>query len=183
MSNERLTKVSKYLSKHLRHQPERLGLSLEKGGWVGVEALLSACAQNNFPIRPEELRQVVETSDKQRFAFDESGTKIRANQGHSTEVDLELTPQIPPERLYHGTGHRSVEAILASGLLKMARHHVHLSAELETAKKVGGRHGRPVVFEIDCAAMLAAGFSFYCSQNGVWLVERVPPEFLKPLSQ
>jgi len=181
MNEKYLVKVSKYLSKHLRHQPERLGLTLEDGGWVKVDDLLKACAGNNFPISLDELKEVVGKNDKQRFSFDASGEKIRANQGHSIEVDLQLKPEIPPARLFHGTAERNVSMIRRHGLLKMARHHVHLSADTETARAVGRRYGKPVIFEIDTAAMLENGFEFFVSENGVWLVESVPPEFLKVL--
>ncbi|HBL57200.1 MAG TPA: RNA 2'-phosphotransferase, partial [Cyanobacteria bacterium UBA8803] len=158
MNNSRLIKISKYLSKHLRHQPERIGLTLAPGGWVNVDDLLTACANNSFPINPTELQEVVTQNDKQRFSFDPTGTRIRANQGHSIEVDLQLEPAIPPEVLYHGTGHRSVESILHEGLSKMSRHHVHLSRDIATAHKVGARHGRPVIFTVKAAAMNAAGY-------------------------
>lgn len=178
MEQTRLVKISKYLSKHLRHAPERLGLTLAPGGWVGVDELLSACAAHQFSFTRAELEEVVASSDKQRFSFDETKTRIRANQGHSVEVDLQLEPQTPPDVLYHGTGEQSVPAILRSGLLKMSRHHVHLSRESETARKVGMRHGRPTILAIDAAAMYQAGFTFYCSDNGVWLVDEVPPQYL-----
>lgn len=182
MDKTRQIKISKYLSKHLRHTPERIGLTLAIGGWVNVDDLLSACAAHQFPITRAELEEVVATSDKQRFSFDETSTRIRANQGHSVEVDLELQPQIPPDVLYHGTGEQSVPAILQSGLLKMSRHHVHLSKDVETARKVGMRHGRPVIFAIAAATMHQAGFTFYCSENGVWLVDEVPPQYLEVMS-
>jgi putative RNA 2'-phosphotransferase len=178
MDNARLVKISKYLSKHLRHTPEHLGLTLAPGGWVTVDRLLDACAAHQFPITRAELEAVVTTSDKQRFGFDETQTKIRANQGHSATVDLQLEPQIPPVVLYHGTGEKSVPAILQAGLLKMSRHQVHLSPDFETARKVGMRHGRPVIFTVDAAAMHQAGIPFYCSENGVWLVDHVPPQYL-----
>jgi putative RNA 2'-phosphotransferase len=178
MEKERQVKISKYLSKHLRHSPDRLGLTLAPGGWVGVDELLSACAAHQFPLTRTELEAVVVASDKQRFAFDETKTRIRANQGHSVDIDLQLEPQMPPEVLYHGTGEKSVPAILETGLTKMSRHHVHLSREIETAHKVGSRHGRPVVLAIAADAMSQAGFSFYCSENGVWLVDEVPPQYL-----
>lgn len=181
MNNSRLVKISKYLSKHLRHQPERLGLTLAPGGWVSVDELLAACAAHQFPITRVQLEEVVATNDKQRFSFDPTRTLIRANQGHSVEVDLQLQPQVPPDVLYHGTGEKAVELILQSGLLKMSRHHVHLSRDVETARKVGIRHGRPVVFAIAATAMYKAGFTFYCSENGVWLVDAVPPEYLQPI--
>lgn len=178
MDNARQVKISKYLSKYLRHTPERIGLTLEAGGWVNVDDLLSACAAHQFAVTRAELEQVVAANDKQRFAFDATHTRIRANQGHSVSVDLQLEPQTPPDVLYHGTGEKSVSVILQSGLLKMARHHVHLSTDIETAHKVGMRHGRPAIFVIDAAEMQDAGFVFYCSENGVWLVEQVPPQYL-----
>ncbi len=178
MEQDRSVKISKYLSKHLRHQPERLGLTLAPGGWVNVDELLAACAAHQFPFTRAELEEVVANSDKQRFSFDQAKTMIRANQGHSVAVDLQLEPQIPPDVLYHGTGDKSVPAILRSGLLKMSRHHVHLSRDLETAWKVGMRHGRPAILAIDTVAMQQAGSLFYCSTNGVWLVDQVPPQYL-----
>ncbi|MUL36173.1 RNA 2'-phosphotransferase [Gloeocapsopsis dulcis] len=178
MDNLRLIKISKYLSKHLRHQPERLGLKLTLGGWVKVDELLMACAKNAFPISRSELDEVVAKNDKKRFSFDATKTLIRANQGHSVEIDLQLEPAIPPNVLYHGTGHKAVNLIQQHGLNKMSRHHVHLSPDIETARKVGARHGRSVVFAIDTAAMQQAGYTFYCADNGVWLVDSVPTDYL-----
>jgi putative RNA 2'-phosphotransferase len=179
MDHQRHVKVSKYLAKHLRHQPERLGLTLEPGGWVAVDDLLAACDRNRFPVTREELDAVVRDNDKQRFALDDTGTRIRANQGHSTEVDLQLEPTDPPPQLYHGTPTHNLDAIRRQGLVKMARHHVHLSPDVPTATKVGARRGKPVILTVDAAGMHAAGFRFFCSANGVWLVEAVPPEFLR----
>ncbi len=181
MNNSRLVKISKYLSKHLRHTPERIGITLASGGWVSVDELLAACKQHSFPINRLELNEVVAKNDKQRFSFDSTHTLIRANQGHSVEVDLHLEPTIPPDVLYHGTGHGAVEVILSEGLCKMSRHHVHLSSDIATAKKVGIRHGRPVIFKINAAVMHQEGYSFYCSANGVWLVDHVPPQYLQTL--
>ncbi|NJM75537.1 MAG: RNA 2'-phosphotransferase [Acaryochloridaceae cyanobacterium RU_4_10] len=183
MNQTHQVKISKFLSKHLRHTPERLGLTLAPGGWVGVDELLLACATHQFAIAREELEEVVAASDKQRFSFDETKTLIRANQGHSTEVDLQLEPQVPPDILYHGTGEKSVPAILQSGLLKMSRHHVHLSADIETAQKVGMRHGRLVLFTVNAAAMNQAEIPFYCSDNGVWLVDEVPIQYLTQIPE
>src|SRR5438270_4457433 len=132
MDSKRLVRVSKYLSLHLRHQPERLGLTLAPGGWVRVDELLAACTRHQFAIARDELDEVVARSDKQRFAFDAEGTCIRANQGHSVEVDLQLEPAEPPDVLYHGTGHRAAVLIEQTGLSKMARHHVHLSTDVAT---------------------------------------------------
>lgn len=178
MNNNRVVKVSKYLSKHLRHAPNRIGITLQPGGWVEVDKLLAACENNSFPISREELNFVVANNDKKRFSFDSTGKLIRANQGHSVEIDLQLESQIPPDILYHGTGDKSVESILETGLQKISRHHVHLSRDIETATKVGARHGKPVVIIVDAAKMHQDGFIFYCSENGVWLVDNVPPEYL-----
>lgn len=178
MDGAKRVRISKFLALHLRHDPAALGLELEPGGWVAVETLLAACARKQRPISRAELEEVVRTSDKQRFAFDAAKTKIRANQGHSVDVDLQLTPAAPPPVLYHGTAEGSVAAILREGLSKMQRHHVHLSADAVTAHKVGARHGRPAVLRVDAAAMAAAGIVFYRAANGVWLVEHVPPAYL-----
>jgi putative RNA 2'-phosphotransferase len=181
MDDRRLVKVSKYLSKHLRHEPERLGLELEPGGWVGIEALLAACAANHFALTRAELEEVVERNDKKRFAFDETRERIRANQGHTVEVDLQLEPVEPPPLLYHGTPERNREVILGSGLEKMDRHHVHLSGDEGTARKVGARRGKPVILVVDAAAMRRDGHTFYRSANGVWLVDEVPAKYLRLL--
>ncbi len=179
MEEARLVKISKYLSKHLRHEPERLGLTLEPGGWVAVADLLAACDAHGFPVSRAELDEVVADNSKQRFSFDAAGEKMRANQGHSVEVDLQLEPTAPPDVLYHGTGHKTADAIRRVGLRKMGRHHVHLSRDIATAQAVGSRHGRPVVFAVDAVAMSRAGHTFFCSANGVWLTDAVPPEFLR----
>jgi putative RNA 2'-phosphotransferase len=181
MTDKRTVTVSKYLSKHLRHAPEALGLALEPGGWVAVDALLAAAAAHRFPISRAELDHVVATNDKKRFSFDDSGTKIRANQGHSADVELDFTPAAPPPVLYHGTADRNRDAILRGGLMKMRRHHVHLSKDVETAVRVGTRHGRPLVFAVDAARMAADGHMFFVSENGVWLTDAVPPQYLRVL--
>ncbi len=179
----RSVKLSKYLSKHLRHQPERLGLNLLPGGWVAIEDLLLACIANNFPITREELNEVVINNDKKRFSFDPSERLIRANQGHSVEIDLQLEPILPPRILYHGTAKKSLDSILETGLLKMSRHHVHLSLDRETARRVGMRHGRPVILVIDSLIMHEEGHNFYRSENGVWLVDKVPAKYITVLHE
>ena len=179
MKLDRHVKISKYLSKHLRHAPEAIGLEMDSAGWVDVEHLLRQCAKNNFRISRDELREVVEENAKQRFAFDETETFIRASQGHSIEVDLGLEAQTPPDVLYHGTGLQTIETVLRDGLKKMRRQHVHLSHDVETAIAVGARHGKPVVLEVAARQMHESGALFYVSQNGVWLCEEVPPQFLR----
>jgi putative RNA 2'-phosphotransferase len=181
MDEKQLVRVSKFLSKHLRHTPHLLGLELQSGGWVAVDDLLAAAARRGFPISRADLDRVVAENNKQRFAFDDTGTLIRANQGHSVDVDLDLQPQAPPPVLYHGTGAGAVAAIRREGLRKMRRHAVHLSADTATAHNVGARHGPPVVFVVDAAAMQAAGHVFYCAANGVWLTDGVPPAYLREL--
>ncbi len=183
MNDKRRVTVSKYLSKHLRHAPAEIGLTLEPGGWVPITDVLRAAARHRMPVSREELDEVVATCDKQRFAIDPTGEKIRANQGHSTEVDLQLLPKTPPETLLHGTGAQNRDAILAGGLLKMSRQHVHLSADLDTARKVGSRHGKPLVFVVAAARMAADGFAYFQADNGVWLTDRVPAAYLKVLEK
>jgi putative RNA 2'-phosphotransferase len=174
----RLVTVSKFLAKHLRHAPDALGLTLQPGGWVAVDELLTASARAGFAISYDELIECVETNDKQRFAFDATGDRIRANQGHSVEVDLELEEQEPPEVLYHGTVERFLASILAGGLQKGKRHHVHLSMDVETARKVGARRGQPVILRVEARKMHNQGFKFFRSANGVWLADSVPAVFL-----
>ncbi|MEU3482203.1 RNA 2'-phosphotransferase [Streptomyces sp. NPDC033754] len=177
MDERRTVKVSKYLSKHLRHQPERIGLVLDAQGWTEIDALLRAVAAHGFPVTREELDHVVATNDKKRFAIE--GTRIRASQGHTVEVDLDLPVAEPPAYLYHGTVADRLPAIRAEGLRPMARHHVHLSPDRETATRVGARRGRPIVLSVDARAMHQAGHVFHVSANGVWLTDAVPPEFLR----
>jgi putative RNA 2'-phosphotransferase len=181
MDDSRLIRISRFLSKHLRHQPQRLGLRLMPGAWVPVDDLLSACARHNLALTRAELEEVVARNDKQRFGFDPTGTLIRARQGHSVAIDLQLAPAVPPPVLFHGTAERNLAAILGDGLLPMSRHHVHLSPDRETALRVGARHGRPVVLQVDAAAMRESGAIFLRSDNGVWLVDRVAPEHLAVL--
>ncbi|MBP3955003.1 RNA 2'-phosphotransferase [Gemmata sp. G18] len=179
MDEKKRIRLSKFVSKVLRHEPDSIGITLEPGGWVPIVDLLSGLTKAGTQTSREELNAVVANCEKQRFAFDETATKIRANQGHSTEVDLQLEEAEPPAELFHGTAHNTVPVILRDGLLKMARHHVHLSADTTTAAKVGQRHGKPVVLVVDTAKMRADGHIFYRSANGVWLVEHVAPEYLR----
>jgi putative RNA 2'-phosphotransferase len=183
VNDRRRVAVSRFISKHLRHAPEAIGLTLGEGGWVPIAELLSASARARFPIEPEELHEVVRRCDKQRFAVDPTGQLIRANQGHSVDVDLELEAVTPPDVLFHGTAAQFREPILASGLLKMSRQHVHLSADLVTATAVGKRHGRPIVFVVDTMSMTRDSFEFFRAANGVWLADHVPPRYLHELPQ
>ena len=183
MDDDRLVKVSRYLSKHLRHRPERLGLDLEAGGWVSIERLLEACNRQGMRLSRAELDEVVRRNDKQRYSIDATGTRIRANQGHSIDVDLQLEPAVPPAVLFHGTGAASVPSILRDGLDRRGRHHVHLSADVGTARRVGARHGRPAVLQVDAAGLSDAGALFFVSDNGVWLTKSVPARFVSLLME
>lgn len=172
----RLVRVSKFLARHLRHDPGRIGLILGPAGWVPVEELLSAAAAHGFPITPAELARVVETDDKRRYVIEDD--RIRASQGHSVPVDLGLPPAQPPEVLYHGTVGRFLSAIRREGLRPMGRHHVHLSPDRDTAVRVGARRGAPAVLVVRAGAMHADGHVFHLSANGVWLTGHVPPAYL-----
>ena len=178
MEKERAKHISKFLSLVLRHEPSAAGLTLDAQGWVDVDELIAGAARHGFSFTHTELEEVVETNDKQRFAFSVDGQQIRANQGHSVTVDLGLTPETPPAKLYHGTVERFVSSIMVDGLEKRARQHVHLSADLDTATRVGSRRGRPIILEIAAAEMHEAGFHFFRSENGVWLTDKVPPEYI-----
>lgn len=175
-----LFRASKALSKFLRHAPADIGLTLQPGGWVEITDLLVALNEHaGLSLTRAELDEIVRDNDKQRFALSEDGLRIRASQGHTIDVDLQLKRRVPPNVLYHGTGDGAASIIEANGIEKMRRTHVHLSADPLTAKRVGSRHGQPVVFEIDAARMYADGVEFFCSDNGVWLVERVAAQYLR----
>lgn len=176
--NQQAVKISKFLSLVLRHEPEKIGLTLDPAGWVSVDQLLAACHANGRTISLKELQDVVAGSDKQRFSFSNDGSLIRANQGHSVEIELGYEAAIPPAKLFHGTAERFLASIQEQGLLKGKRHHVHLSADVKTAIKVGQRHGKPVVLHVDSGKMHQDGFIFYLSTNGVWLTEHVPVPYL-----
>jgi putative RNA 2'-phosphotransferase len=178
MNEKKRTSISKFLSFVLRHQPEAAGVTLDSAGWVEVDRLLASCAARGRRITRAELEEVVATSPKQRFALSDDGARIRANQGHSVDVSLGYEPAEPPDVLFHGTVRRALPSIREKGLVRMERHHVHLSPDEATAVKVGGRHGTPVVLRIDARAMRQAGHVFYCTPNGVWLTDAVPPGFI-----
>jgi putative RNA 2'-phosphotransferase len=179
MNTEQTKRLSKFLSLVLRHRPETIGVELDAGGWIDVDTLLAAMRASKREVSREQLQYIVATSDKQRFALSDDGRRIRANQGHSIEVELDYPAVEPPEILFHGTPKRFLPSILAQGLLRGDRHHVHLSAQHETAVMVGKRRGPPVVLRIQAKAMYQQGHTFHVSANGVWLTEHVPPEFLE----
>lgn len=178
MTKNREIKISKFLSYVLRHQPESIGLSLDKNGWASVAEILKNASQ---PLSLEELKQVVENNDKQRFSFNDDLTLIKANQGHSVKIALTFQQITPPDTLYHGTAQHFLKSIQQQGLIKGKRHHVHLSKDIQTASKVGKRHGQLVILSIDTKAMHEAGYPFYLSDNGVYLVEEVPPCYFRVL--
>jgi putative RNA 2'-phosphotransferase len=179
VTDKQIVKTSKFLSLILRHEPERLGLKLDSAGWACVDALLEAVNRHGVSLTLEELKHVVATNDKKRFAFSDDGQQIRASQGHSVEVDLQYQPEAPPEFLFHGTPQTFVESIRASGLNKGERHAVHLSPNAATATKVGQRRGNPVVLKIRTGEMHRAGHVFRRSANNVWLVDFVPADFIE----
>lgn len=179
MTDKETIRTSKFLSLILRHEPERVGLTLGEAGWVAVDQLLQAVNNHGVSLTLEQLKHVVATSDKKRFAFSEDGLRIRASQGHSVTVDLQYAPQTPPEVLYHGTATRFLPDIRKDGLRRMGRHDVHLSAETRLTLQVGGRHGKPVLLMIRAGDMHRAGHVFRCSANGVWLVNHVPAKFIE----
>ena len=176
---EDLVKASKFLSLVLRHKPEQIGLTLDREGWARVDELIERARPHGMLLTREIIAEVVRTSDKQRFALDEARECIRANQGHSVEVDLGLEPIAPPAVLFHGTAKTSVASIRETGLHAAQRQHVHLSPDEATAIRVGQRHGRPAVLRIDAAGMHVAGHRFFRSTNGVWLTDSVPTEFIE----
>ncbi|NKI93903.1 RNA 2'-phosphotransferase [Rhizobacter sp. SG703] len=179
---DELTTLSKAISRVLRHRPDAAGVMLDKEGWCRVDELLAGLARAGTVVSVEQLREVVRTSDKRRFALSDDGQLIRANQGHSVQgVTLRLPARTPPSRLFHGTAAASLSSIAKQGLLPMRRHHVHLSPDVATATAVGARRGKPVILEIDAASMHRAGHKFMLSDNGVWLVDAVPPQYIRAM--
>jgi putative RNA 2'-phosphotransferase len=173
-----LVSESKFLSLILRHKPETIGLTLDDNGWADLGELIEKAKIHHHFLSPEIIGEIVASSDKQRFAISADGLKIRANQGHSLKVDLHLTAQSPPDVLYHGTATRFLASILAIGVKPQSRQYVHLSKNAETAREVGQRHGKAIVLEVAAKQMAVDGYSFFLSENRVWLVEQVPPCYL-----
>jgi len=174
-----MVKASKFLSLVLRHRPERIGLVLDRHGWARIDELVARAKGHGVALTCEMIISIVATSDKQRFALDDSGTRIRANQGHSIDIELGLEPMEPPANLFHGTGAAAVAAIRGGGLRRGKRQYVHLSPDEATAATVGRRHGRPVVLQVRAGEMWARGMPFFRSANGVWLTFAVPPDFIE----
>ena len=179
ITEKETTRISKFLSLVLRHQPEIIGITLDENGWVDADLLIKNCNEKGLNLDIQILKHVVATNSKKRFAFNEQSNKIRASQGHSLSIDLGYNPQKPPKILYHGTSMKYTDAIWQNGLEKRLRQHVHLSADMATAMAVGQRHGKPFVFEVLAEAMYNDHHHFFLSDNDVWLTDHVPVKYLK----
>ena len=173
-----LKHISKFMSLVLRHKPEEIGIQLDANGWANIDDLIKGLISKGYNVDLKIIRQVVETNDKKRFVINSDSSMIRANQGHSIEVELNLLEIIPPDVLYHGTSERNLDKILTEGLTKQSRQHVHLSLTIDVARSVGSRHGKPIVLTIRAKEMYDAGFKFYLSENKVWLTDIVPVEYI-----
>ncbi len=180
-SKKQLDKTSKFLSYILRHKPDAIGLQLDKFGWALISELINK-AENDITLTQSLIEQTVVTNDKKRFQISDDGLRIRASQGHSIRVDLQLEPQQPPAKLFHGTATRFLESIQKEGLMAGQRNHVHLSTDIDTATAVGQRYGKLVILEIDAGAMYQQGYKFFLSNNNVWLTEHVPPQLLNKIT-
>jgi putative RNA 2'-phosphotransferase len=180
MDKRRQIKISKFLSYVLRHHPGSIGIELDEHGWAYVSELLKGAEQNGFIIESDELNTVVEKNDKQRFSLSEDGLRIRAKYGHSIAINLGYRPVVPPDVLYHGTAKGNLESIRTDGLTKGNRYYVHLSPDNETAISVGQRHGKPIVLEVEAGRMHSDGYEYYlCAESKVWLIENVPPAYIR----
>ena len=175
---QNIKNLSKFLSYVLRHAPHEIGLTLGAGGWVETSDLIAKARTHGRQLTPELLHEIVATNDKKRFTLSPDRTRIRAAQGHSVEIDLDLVPTMPPQLLYHGTAAKVLDKILAEGLKPQSRRHVHLSLDRETARKVGMRHGTPAILLVDAGRMHRDGVHFFEADNGVWLTDHVAPHYL-----
>ena len=178
MKGDMMTEISKLIAYILRHRPDEFGLAIDRHGWVDTQALIKAVSTRHV-IDMAVLENIVSTDKKGRYSFSPDKSMIRANQGHSVQVDMEMPEAVPPATLYHGTAERFVESILKEGLTPQSRLHVHLSKDMDTARAVGARHGKPAVFEVDAGRMHADGHVFWMSENGVWLAKAVPAQYLR----
>ena len=174
-----LTNLSRYMSLILRHKPEVIGITLDEHGWASVNDLICGIEKNNPGFNMDILEQIVRTDSKQRYSFNDDKSLIRANQGHSVNVDVELKEKEPPEYLYHGTGEKYVKSINQDGLIHKSRLYVHLSKDIKTSENVGKRHGKEVVYRINSGQMYRDGYKFYLSENGIWLTKEVPIKYLE----
>ncbi len=173
--------LGKTLSYILRHHPEEFDVKMDSHGWVNVDELIKNMCKSVRIINREILDRIVRENDKKRYSYNENKTKIRANQGHSIPVDLDLLPVTPPDVLYHGTAEAYLDSIRKNGIMKMSRNHVHLSIDTETAFEVGSRHGKPVILVIDTKRMYNDGIDFYLSENNRWLCEHIPFEYVSAI--
>lgn len=178
ISEKQKTHISKFLSLVLRHKPETIGIKLDQNGWIDINELIEKSNKYGVQFDRETLNHIVATNSKKRFAISENFDKIRASQGHSVKIELGYINKKPPEILFHGTSEKSVQSILEKGLKRQNRQHVHLSNDIETANKVGQRHGKPYIFEVLAEQMFNDNFEFFISDNGVWLTENVPKKYL-----
>lgn len=178
--SENLNQISKFISLILRHKPETIGIALDEHGFADVEELIQGISKT-YSFNRDMLEEIVQKDAKQRYSFSEDKRRIRANQGHSVAVDVELKEETPPRYLYHGTGEKYQDSIDREGLIPKSRLYVHLSNDTETARAVGKRHGKPVIYRIDAARMTEDGYVFYCSVNGVWLTKRVLVKYMEKL--
>ena len=181
-SDRRMRNTSKFISLILRHNPQVIGISLDEHGWADVKELIDGINRTEgHSLDMDTLDEIVRTDEKQRYSFNDDHSLIRANQGHSIPMDVELEEKIPPDILWHGTGQKYVSSIDVQGLIPKSRLYVHLSSDMETARKVGSRHGRPVIYQVECRKMTEDGYRFFLSANRVWLTKEVPVEYLKKL--
>lgn len=171
-------RIGKFLSLVLRHSPQTIGIELDEQGWANVKELIEKCKKHRYHFSMEDLIEIVETNDKKRYSFNEKRNRIRANQGHSIDINLELSPVEPPEYLYHGTATRFLPSIREKGILKGNRQRVHLSSDKDTAENVGSRHGKPAILTIMSGEMYENGILFYCSDNGVWLTDYIDTKYI-----
>jgi putative RNA 2'-phosphotransferase len=178
ISEKQQTHISKFLSLVLRHKPETIGIELDQNGWIEISELIEKSSKYGVQFDRETLNHIVATNSKKRFAYNDKLDKIRASQGHSIEIELGYTNQKPPKILFHGTSEKSVQSILKKGLERLNRQHVHLSSDIETAKKVGQRHGKPYIFKVFAEQMFNDNFKFFISENKVWLTDNVPEKYL-----
>ena len=173
-----LNSISKYMSLILRHKPEVIGIELDEYGWANTDDLINGIGKDNQGFNFESLEEIVKTDNKQRYSFNDDKTLIRANQGHSIPVDVELEEKCPPDFLYHGTGEKYVESIDKIGLIPKSRLYVHLSKDIDTAEQVGKRHGKEIVYKVNAGKMYKDGYKFFLSVNNVWLTKEVPVKYL-----
>lgn len=183
INDKQNTQISKFLNLVLRHQPETINIQLDENGWADIDDLIEKANKHGVQFDRETLNYVVDTNSKKRFAINKELNKIRASQGHSVKIELGYDNQKPPVMLFHGTSEKSVDSILEKGLEKRSRQHVHLSSDYNTALEVGSRHGKPIVFEVFAEKMHSDNFQFFLSDNGVWLTDNVPPNYIRQIDK